>query len=217
MSNAIKKRDAQATKAKIINISMELFATKGFDAVSVDEIANSANINKAMIYYYYKSKSGLYEAVMKGILDDIYHEIVTSKKCCDSVLGELKAFITTYALFANKYPYFPALLLRELSDSGAHLPETMFESMKKLFNLLSDILEKGKNEGIFKKEIPIIIHFMIIGSINLYITTKPLRNRANKDGLDTCCGCDIDDICEYIYKKVLFMLEVGDKKDSCIV
>ncbi len=217
MSKVTRKRDANATRIKIITISLELFAKKGYDAVSVDEIANSANINKAMIYYYYKSKSGLYEAVMKGILDDIYNQIITSKKCCDSVLGELKSFITTYVTFADKYPYFPALLLRELSDSGAHLPETIFDSMKKLFQLLSDILKKGEQEGIFKEEIPIIVHFMIIGAINLYITTKPLRKRASEDGLDTCYGCDIVKIAEYIYKKVLFMLEVEDKKQICIV
>ena len=213
---AKQKRDAAATQSKIIQNAMELFAKKGFDGVSVDEVAAASAINKAMIFYYFKNKAGLYEAVMRGVLDDIYEEIVEADKCCQNTLGELKAFIATYASFAKRYPDFPALLLRELSDSGAHLPELMFESMKKLFVLLSDILDKGVKEGLFKDVIPMIVHFMIIGTMNLYMTTEPLRKRAeDEDGLDTCSSCDIEEISEYIYRKILLMLEVDDEKNVC--
>ncbi len=213
---AKQKRDAAATRSKIIQNAMELFAKKGFDGVSVDEVAAASQINKAMIFYYFKNKAGLYEAVMQGVLDAIYEEIVEADKCCDNTLGELKAFIATYASFAKRYPYFPALLLRELSDSGAHLPELMFESMKKLFVLLSGILEKGEREGVFKEVIPMIVHFMIIGTLNLYVTTQSLRKRVyEEDGLDTCCGCEIEEIAEYIYKKILLMLEVDNEKNIC--
>ena len=210
------KRDAVATRSKIIQNAMELFAKKGFDGVSVDEVASASDINKAMIFYYFKNKAGLYEAVMQGVLDAIYEEIIEADKCCENTLGELRAFIATYASFTKRYPHFPALLLRELSDSGAHLPELMFESMKNLFVLLSGILEKGVNEGLFKDVVPMIVHFMIIGTLNLYVTTRPLRERANKeDGLDTCCGCEIEEIAEYIYKKTLLMLEVENEKNIC--
>lgn len=213
---AKQKRDAEATRSRIIHNAMELFAKKGFEGVSVDEVALASKINKAMIFYYFKNKAGLYEAVMQGVLEDMYEEIVEADKCCESTLGELKAFIATYASFAKRYPYFPALLLRELSDSGAHLPELMFESMKKLFVLLSAILDKGVKEGLFKDVIPMIVHFMIIGTINLYITTEPLRKRAaEQNALDTCSECDIDEVSEYIYRKVLLLLEVDDEKNIC--
>jgi len=213
---AKQKRDAEATKAKLIKNAMELFAKKGFDGVSVDEVAAASEVNKAMIFYYFKNKAGLYEAVMQGVLDAIYDEIVEADKCCANTLGELKAFIMTYASFAKRYPYFPALLLRELSDSGAHLPELMFESMKKLFVLLSAILDKGVEEGLFKDVIPMIVHFMIIGTINLYVTTEPLRKKAeDEDALDTCSSCEIEEVSEYIYRKILLMLEVDDEKNIC--
>ncbi len=213
---AKQKRDAAATQSKIMQNAMELFAKKGFEGVSVDEVAAASEINKAMIFYYFKNKAGLYEAVMQGVLEAMYKEIVEADKCCQSTLGELKAFITTYASFAKRYPYFPPLFLRELSDNSAHLPELMFESMKKLFVLLSGILQKGEKEGLFKDVIPMIVHFMIIGTINLYVTTDTLRKKAeNEDGLDTCGSCEIDEVSEYIYKKILLMLEVDDEKNIC--
>ena len=206
------KRDAQATKTKIVSSAIELFSKRGFDAVSMDELAHHSGVNKAMIFYYFKNKAGLYESIMKEMLDSIYAQIEEADRCCENVLGELRAFIATYAAYAKRYPGFSSLFLREISDSGAHIPELMFESMQKLFLLLSSILKRGEEQGIFKDVIPMVVHFMIVGAINMLITTTPIRRRAHKEkGIDTCFECPHEEIVEYIYKKVLLMLEVENE------
>ena len=207
---AKQKRDAEATKAKILSSAVTLFSKNGFDATTGDDIAKESGFNKALIYYYFKNKAGLYEAVMSGLFDSIYKEVVESKKCCDSATAELRAFIETYAAYAQKHPYFPALLLRELSDSGAHLPEMMFASMRRLFVLLSEILHKGEEEGVFKKSIPMVLHFMIVGTLNLLVTTQPLRAKAVKEDaqVNTCSECPMDEIAEYIFITIKTALEV---------
>ena len=203
-------RDAEATKTKIIKNAMLLFAKNGYDATTAEEIAQASNVNKAMLFYYYKNKAGLYEAVMSHVLEAIHNEIITQDKCCLSPIADLEAFIRTYALYCNKHPYIPSLILRELSDSGAHLPEMMFSSLRKLFELLSEILREGEKQGIFYNIEPMIIHFMIVGTINLLITTKPMRKKAAEldKNLQTCSECDIDTIANYICTKIKLMLEV---------
>ncbi|WP_457746642.1 TetR/AcrR family transcriptional regulator [Sulfurimonas sp.] len=207
---AKQKRDAEATKAKIIHQARLLFSKNGYDATTVDDIAQESAINKALIYYYFKNKSGLYTTIMSGLFDAIYEEVVVANKDSVSPSQELYTFIKTYAAYANKHTYFPALLLRELSDSGAHLPEMMFVSMRKLFALLSDILYKGEKEGVFKKSIPMVIHFMIIGTLNLLVTTAPLRKKVSKMGIeiDTCSDCSMDDMSHYIFDTIKTALEV---------
>jgi len=207
---AKQKRDAEATKAKILTSAVALFSKNGFDATTADDIARESGVNKALIYYYFKNKAGLYETVMSSLFDSIYNEVTKAEKCCNSVTAELRAFIQTYANYAQKYPYFPPLLLRELSDSGAHLPEMMFASMRRLFVLLSDILNRGEEGGIFIKSIPMVLHFMIIGSLNLMVTTQPLRVKAATEdaAVDTCSECPMDDIAEYIFTTIKTALEV---------
>ena len=204
------KRDAEATKARIIKEAITLFSKNGFDATTVDEIAKASEVNKALIYYYFKNKAGLYEEIMSKLFDSIYTKVIESEKCCESVTAELRSFIETYADYAEQHPYFPALLLRELSDSGAHLPEMMFASMRRLFVLLSDILRRGEEAGVFKKSIPMVLHFMIVGSLNLLVTTQPLRAKAMEidDGVDTCSQCPMDEIAEYIFNTIKTTLEV---------
>ncbi len=207
---AKQKRDAEATKTKILTSAIALFSKNGFDATTADDIAKESGVNKALIYYYFKNKAGLYETVMSGLFNSIYDEVIKAEKCCDSITSELRAFIETYANYAQKHPYFPALLLRELSDSGAHLPEMMFASMRRLFLLLSDILHRGEAEGVFKKSIPMVLHFMIIGTLNLLVTTQPLRIKAAQmdSEVDTCSKCSMDEIAEYIFNTVKAALEV---------
>jgi len=203
-------RDAEATKAKIIQNAMLLFAKNGYDATTADEIAKECGVNKAMLFYYYKNKAGLYTAVMSHVLDAIHEEIITKDKCCVSPIADLEAFIKTYAAYCDNNPYVSSLILRELSDSGAHLPEMMFASLRKLFMLLSEILQEGEKQGLFYNIEPMIIHFMIVGTINLLVTTKSMRKNAVslEEDLDTCSDCDIDEISHYIFTKVKLMLEM---------
>ncbi|NPA73142.1 MAG: TetR/AcrR family transcriptional regulator [Epsilonproteobacteria bacterium] len=201
-------RDSTKTKTTIIYSAMNLFAKNGYDGVSVEHIAKDANINKAMIYYYFKNKATLYETVVKKLLDDIQKTIKNESAKCQNPKEELKSFIYTFASFAQKNPHLPSLMLAELSSGGKNLPEDMFAGLKKIFSLLNKILKNGEKEGYFVEVIPIVIHFMIVGTINLFITTKDLRQRVQNefDG-DVCDDCDVDTIARYIYKKLLKMLQ----------
>ncbi|MCO4781462.1 MAG: TetR/AcrR family transcriptional regulator [Candidatus Cloacimonetes bacterium] len=59
------KRNSEDTTKKILKAALSEFANKGFAGARVDEIAKNAQVNKRMIYYYFKNKQGLYEAVME--------------------------------------------------------------------------------------------------------------------------------------------------------
>lgn len=57
------------TRERILNASIHLFSKKGFDATRLDDIAKVANVNKALIYYYFKSKEDIMDAIINSFLD----------------------------------------------------------------------------------------------------------------------------------------------------
>ena len=57
------------TKEKIIETSTELFSKKGFDSTRIEEIAKAAGVNKALIYYYFKSKEDLLDQIVHSLMD----------------------------------------------------------------------------------------------------------------------------------------------------
>lgn len=62
-------RENGLTKEKIIETSTELFSKNGFDSTSIDEIAREAGINKALIYYYFKSKEDILDQIVHSLLE----------------------------------------------------------------------------------------------------------------------------------------------------
>ena len=210
MSKKIQKRDAEASKAMIISSAIQLFSQKGYASSSMDELAKLCGLNKAMVFYYFKNKKGLYEAVMTQVLEEIQQVVLEENVKYTKPIEELESFIRTYAKYACTHPYLPSLLLKELSDSGAVVPEMLFGAMRQLFALFSDILKRGEEKGCFHDANPMVLYFMVLGTLNLMVTTKPLRVAASQKEdivLDTCAACDMTEIADYIVDKMKKMLK----------
>jgi AcrR family transcriptional regulator len=61
----------EATKRRILAVAEKLFAARGFDATSVDQIARNAGVNKALIYYHFQNKHDLILELFRSILDEV--------------------------------------------------------------------------------------------------------------------------------------------------
>lgn len=65
------KNDGEQTRQKILQIAEQLFAEQGFHGTSVAEIAKAADVNKALIYYYFKDKNDIIMSLFKQIVTDL--------------------------------------------------------------------------------------------------------------------------------------------------
>lgn len=64
------KTTGSEAKERIINAAKELFSKKGYDATRVSDIANAAEVNKALIYYYFKSKEDILDFMVHSLFDN---------------------------------------------------------------------------------------------------------------------------------------------------
>lgn len=67
-AQSMEKEDA---RERILSASTHLFAEKGFDATSVNAIAEAAGVNKALIYYYFKNKEAILETMLHSLSEDL--------------------------------------------------------------------------------------------------------------------------------------------------
>jgi TetR/AcrR family transcriptional regulator len=67
--NPTRKREdrAEQTQKRILRAAVQEFSTHGLSGARTDRIAESAKVNKALLYYYFKSKQGLYAAAVEGV------------------------------------------------------------------------------------------------------------------------------------------------------
>jgi len=73
-------RDSAVTRARILKTAEKIFSEKGFDGSRVDDIAKEAGVNKALIYYYFKSKNEILETILSNLYKDAKNMIVQSAR-----------------------------------------------------------------------------------------------------------------------------------------
>src|SRR5687767_8651451 len=97
--------DAGATRSAVFAAAADAFSRRGFDGVGVDEIAQAAGVNKAMIYYHFEDKLALYREIVCEMLRDAGTRVTAIASEPVSPADKLSSFIATFVELADARPY----------------------------------------------------------------------------------------------------------------
>lgn len=159
------KEQANEAKIRILDAATTLFAEKGFDAARVDDIAKAANVNKALIYYYFKDKKDILNRLLQTLLDRLS---VLSMEFVDQCIvnmikeqrldieGEKFIFIDQEAAddFHHRHQNFIHQVVDLLLENAPVVRILMLESLKKgkqenyLFQFMS-LLQQGYENPLY--------------------------------------------------------------------
>ena len=131
----------------ILKVSEEIFATKGFDGARVDEIAKKANVNKALIYYYFKSKEDLLDKIIKNRIDEIikFSEIA-KREALNLKPGETEMYVSEKVIkLIHEHRNFIKVVLSESLKSNSK-DQSMFAIADLFFmRVRKGLQNKGDN------------------------------------------------------------------------
>ncbi|MET0257923.1 MAG: TetR/AcrR family transcriptional regulator [Methylobacterium sp.] len=154
----------EKTRADILLVAREEFAANGLSGARVDAIAERTATSKRMIYYHFRSKEGLYLAV----LEDAYAGI---RKVEDELkLGELDPAEAMRRLIDFTFDYDEANpeFIRLVTIENIHRAEHMRQSTSlsqlnvSVISTIEAILRRGQEGGVFRREVdPIDLHMLI--------------------------------------------------------
>ena len=103
----------QDTEGKILGAAKKVFQQKGMDGARMQEIANEAGINKALLHYYYRNKQKLFEAVFKSAFSLLAPQLNKILNDDSSIEEKVKSFTHNYISFIQKHPYLPNFVIQE--------------------------------------------------------------------------------------------------------
>jgi AcrR family transcriptional regulator len=166
-------------KTHIINAAVELFAEKGFEGTSIRDIATKANVNVAMINYYFGSKEKLFECMVeqkaaytRGALE----EIVNDKSL--SEIEKIDRIIDSYVsrLFTNRI--FHRVIHQEMMlNQRESLQQTIVNVLFPNSLVIRGVIESGIKKGTFKKVDSALVIATLVGTINQVLLSKRMCNR----------------------------------------
>lgn len=109
------------TEKRIFEAALEVFSQKGKDGARMQEIADLAGINKAMLHYYFRSKEQLYEKVFDYVFVHYIQSVSEAFSEQDSIEETLRSFIDAYIDNLEKNPHVMRLMINENLSGGAYL------------------------------------------------------------------------------------------------
>lgn len=141
----------------LLDEAIRLFAAKGYDGVTVDEVVAAAGVNKRMVYHYFSNKEGLYGAVLALVYEDLERleeKLFPPGEGALRPAEAMRALVKTYFDFLRSHPSFVRLLLWENLQEGRHLAR-LGRSVNKspILRSIESILAEGAEAGIFRKDL----------------------------------------------------------------
>ncbi len=167
-----------------MEVAVELFATNGFEGTSIRQLAQRADVNIAMINYYFGSKEKLFETMLEHKASYMRNRIEVVE--ADSSLTEIEKLDQIIEDYVGRFlsqPEFHRVLQQELLVSQR---EALHQNVISLFakntqNVVA-IIEKGIRKKQFRKVDPPLVFSSIIGTINQVMQSRTLCNMLmNKD------------------------------------
>ena len=174
-----------ASRDRILAAATVEFAARGFAGAGIDRIARRARLNKAMIYYHFKSKQALYRAILRDMFLTVgtrLRAVGASERSSEDKVAE---FLRTVLEEAERRPYFPSIMLREIAEGGVRLdPETLAQ-MSGVFQAATAIVVEGQQHGVFIDIHPLVAYFTMVAPIVFFLASAPVRREMRNLKLNT--------------------------------
>jgi TetR/AcrR family transcriptional regulator, fatty acid metabolism regulator protein len=173
--------DRQADRRRqILDASVKVFATKGFHASRVGDIAEEAGIAYGLVYHYYKSKEDLLETIFRTTWTEMLARVREVQEA-DVPAAEAVRQVTALLLRTwRRDPDLVRVLVREVTRSP-HVQQEI-EEITHAMQALEDIVRKGQETGEFRNDLdPRLAAVVFYGALDEILTGWVLRQLPDKD------------------------------------
>ena len=133
------------TKRKIFETSMKLFAEKGYDATSIEEITATVGVAKGTLYYHFSSKEEIFQFLVEEGVKLLKNSIAIKTGKLTNSLDKIKAIVLIELKVLVKYESFMTIILSEIWGTGQRYKmcrDYVFEYIQVIQEIVEDWMKK---------------------------------------------------------------------------
>ncbi len=187
MVNNMTENDNQ-TEDKIFEAATRVFEEKGMDGARMQDIANKAGINKALLHYYFRTKDRLFDAVFQKVAGRMLMKFAPVFEKDLTLEEKIRFFFRQHITFMQENPRLPAFVLNEINRNPARIKKLLKNvDFKKIWMML---IEQHKDEldkyNITEESIPQIM--TTIAAISVF----PFAAKGILEGIFENLGVNFD-------------------------
>jgi TetR/AcrR family transcriptional regulator len=139
------KKDS--TEEKILEAAKTVFVSKGMEGARMQEIADEAGINKALLHYYFRSKERLFEAIFSEIIKFAFPKITRIVQSDEPIVTKIEHVIDAYIDLLIKHPFIPGFVMKELNRDPSGLFKMVIKfglNPQVIIDKIQDAMDRGE-------------------------------------------------------------------------
>jgi TetR/AcrR family transcriptional regulator len=165
---------AEETRDLILQAAETEFANRGFARARLEDIAEPVGITRAAIIYHFGDKQALYAAVLEATFKALAERIRAALEANAPHAERVEQLIGAWVDYAAERPTLARLFIREVADSPRELAPELRHLVDPMFSLVTEGIEKGQQEGAFRKIDPVLVISILAGATVWFVTNAPL-------------------------------------------
>jgi AcrR family transcriptional regulator len=171
-----------STRDRLLTVSRQMFAARGYRGTSIREITRAANANLGAVTYHFGTKQKLYEAVLSDAFGEIGQRIEAASHVDAGAAEQLAAVVRALFGFFREAPDVPHLMVHQLAAGGG-LPAFLGPYLQRNLAAIRRVVEAGIATGTFRpidsnlvafSVISQVVWFAIVGRSLIALTSMPI-------------------------------------------
>ncbi|HCD35490.1 MAG TPA: TetR/AcrR family transcriptional regulator [Chlorobium sp.] len=135
------------TERRILQSAEKVFYRQGYDGARMQEIADEAGINKALLHYYFRSKERLFDAVFSDAVMRLVPPVFAVMNSNSPLMDKVRAFVDAYFNTVVNNPFLPGFVVHEMHRNPSRFSEIIRASRLLMLDGLQHQLDLGAESG----------------------------------------------------------------------
>ena len=171
----VKNNKDKGAEGKILAAARKVFTTKGMAGARMQDIADEAGINKALLHYYFRDKDKLFETIFMGEAHKFFPKINAIFQSDDPLFEKIEKFVHEYIDEMQANPYLPWFVINEINRDPDRFMQSVLgnENRPKPAKFLEQI-EKEIKKGTIKRISPIHLLMNLLSMTIFPFVARPM-------------------------------------------
>jgi AcrR family transcriptional regulator len=160
------------TRQQLLRAALKHFANSGYAATSVQDIVDDARLSKPALYYHFKDKAGLFQALVHEAHDERYRLLCAAAEGCAGIAAQLEAMLATLFAYFRENRELMRISFATMFAAPGEVPEDAdcAEKCERNFEFVHSVIKQAQKNGELDKHFDSLELAMgFYGQVNFYL------------------------------------------------
>ncbi len=138
-----KRLPAERRRRQLLDVALEVFATRGFDATSMEDIAEAAGVTKPLLYQHFDSKRALYLEIIRDVSMGLIGHVTSATSAAGSPRQQVEQGFSAYFAFVLQHRNAFRVLFGRSASHDEELSRAVKEVEKKIAETIAPLIDVG--------------------------------------------------------------------------